>query len=182
MTAKIWTFNPENLYKDDALILDPFTSDPLILDPLISTSVIPDLSTIRVLVGGCFDVLHFGHIKFLQAAKALGNFLCIALESDEKIIQTKGRRPIHTQSQRAEILAHLRSVDEIVLLPFMTGYKDYFVLVQQLKPNYLAVTAGDPQIDNKQKQAVAISAELIIVTDNIPDFSSSHLIREQDWI
>lgn len=159
MTEKIWLFDPKNPHK---------------------TYKTEDFS--RVLVGGCFDVLHFGHIKFLEAAKALGNFLSIALESDEKIHQTKNRPTIHSQAQRAEILSHLCFVDEIILLPMMQNYEDYLNLVQHLKPRFLAITAGDPQLQSKQKQVETIGGELVIVVDNIPSFSSSHLIKEKDWI
>lgn len=158
MAAKIWQFNASLSADADAII------------------------SARVLVGGCFDVLHYGHVKFLQAAKALGGFLSIALEADEKIIHNKHRRPIHTQLQRAEILAHLRSVDEIILLPVMYCYEDYLAVVQHLKPQFLAVTAGDPQFNNKQKQAEAVAAQLVVVTDPISTFSSSHVIKEKDWI
>lgn len=165
MTAKIWLYNPNNL-----------------VETINETDVHPKETDKRVLVGGCFDVLHFGHIKFLQAAKALGNRLLVALEPDEKILENKKRRPIHTQLQRAEILSHLRFVDEIILLPCMTSYEEYLNFVQFIKPQYLAVTAGDSQLNNKQKQACVIGAKLVEVTDAIPSFSSSHLIKEKDWI
>jgi FAD synthetase len=131
-----------------------------------------------VLVGGCFDLLHYGHLKFLERAKALGDVLIIALEPDEKIQNSKGRNPIHSQKQRAEILSHLQFVDEIILLPLLQGFDDYLQVVQLLKPHYLAVTANDPQFANKQKQAEAVGAELVSVTDFISEFSSSKLIAE----
>ncbi len=170
----------------DCLLLQKFNPYSLFLENILTAKIWPYHSKehcgenilSRVLVGGCFDVLHFGHIKFLQAAKGLGHLLTIALEPDEKILQNKNRRPIHTQLQRAEILSHLRPVDEIILLPFMSGYEEYLLLIQQLKPNYIAVTEGDPQLNNKQKQAAAIAAELVVVTHHITTFSSSHLIKE----
>ncbi len=56
-----------------------------------------------VLVGGCFDVLHYGHLEFLHEAKKQGKYLIVALEPDETIIKYKKRKPIHNQLQRAKI-------------------------------------------------------------------------------
>ncbi len=73
-----------------------------------------------VLAGGCFDVLHPGHVIFLQKAKKEGDILVVLLESDEKVKRLKGDgRPIHTQEKRAENLSALKVVDFVVLLPFM---------------------------------------------------------------
>ena len=59
----------------------------------------------KVLVGGCFDFIHFGHISFLKQAKASGDYLIVALESDENVRLAKGdARPIHTQEQRKQKL------------------------------------------------------------------------------
>lgn len=131
-----------------------------------------------VLVGGCFDLLHYGHLIFLKSAKAAGDYLIVALESDASILKSKGRLPIHSQEQRAEILAELNCVDVVLLLPPLTGYEDYNHLVEMVSPQVLAVTEGDPQIANKQKQADTIGADLIIVNDLIEGISSS-IIRSK---
>ena len=78
-----------------------------------------------VLVGGCFDILHIGHIRFLKAARKQGDSLVVALESDEFIRLQKRREPFHTQAERAEILAALRSVDTVILLPLLSTDEDY---------------------------------------------------------
>lgn len=135
-------------------------------------------ATHKVLVGGCFDLLHYGHLNFLKSAKNQGECLIIALESDESIKASKGRPPIHTQQQRAEILAELECVDHILLLPPLNGYEDYSNLVQELNPEILAVTQGDPQTENKQKQADLIGASLVIV-NNLLDGLSSSIIRSK---
>ncbi|MBX9704072.1 MAG: bifunctional heptose 7-phosphate kinase/heptose 1-phosphate adenyltransferase, partial [Silvanigrellaceae bacterium] len=68
-----------------------------------------------VFTNGCFDILHAGHVKYLQQAKALGDFLVVGLNSDESIKQLKGpSRPIQTFLDRAEILASLACVDFVV--------------------------------------------------------------------
>lgn len=131
-----------------------------------------------VLVGGCFDILHFGHIKFLKKAKNEGDVLIVALESDENIKRLKGNgRPIHSQNQRAEMLASLEFVDLIICLPLMKDDKDYFELVKKIKPDVLAVTKGDPQLKNKGKQAKEIGAKVKIVTPYIKTASTTKLIK-----
>ena len=74
----------------------------------------PDKLKKRVLVGGCFDILHFGHATFLQKAREAGDVLIILLESDEFIVQIKKKKPVHIQQQRAEILSALGYVDYVV--------------------------------------------------------------------
>ncbi len=133
-------------------------------------------SNTSILVGGCFDVIHYGHLTFLKRAKQNADHLIVALESDEKISNAKKRAPIHTVEQRAEILANLRMVNEVVVLPFMNRYEEYLKLVTILKPTYLGVTEGDRELHNKQKQADAIHAQLIVVTANLESLSSSNII------
>ena len=100
-----------------------------------------NLKTKVVLVGGCFDILHFGHIYFLKKAKSLGDVLIVALESDENTRKLKGpSRPIHTQKQRKEMLEALRFVDKIISLPPLPNYRQ---LVAEIKPQIIAVTQGD---------------------------------------
>jgi len=132
----------------------------------------------KILVGGCFDLLHYGHLQFLERARALGDYLVVALESDEFIKTHKQREPIHTQDQRAKILRGLRVVDQVIELPYLQTYEDYFTLVKQIQPQVIAVTAGDPQLANKQKQAAAIGAEVIEVTALVENLSTKAIIAK----
>lgn len=132
----------------------------------------------KVLIGGCFDLLHYGHLKFIQSSKRCGNHLVIALESDESIYHMKGALPIHTQQQRAEILASLSCVDAVLLLPFLRGFQDYMTLVERVNPAILAVTKGDSQTENKEIQARAIGSRVVIVNQLIEGLSSS-IIRSK---
>ncbi len=132
-----------------------------------------------ILVGGCFDILHFGHIEFLKKAKELGDILVVALEPDERIMQSKKRVPIHTQEERAHNLLALRSVDHVIGLPLLEGFNDYLELVKNINPHIIAITDGDPQTSNKQKQADAINAQIIVVIDRIEPFSSSMIIQNK---
>ena len=117
-----------------------------------------------VLIGGCFDILHYGHINFLKNAKAVGDLLVVALEPDDLIFLSKKRLPIHTQSQRAINLTRLN------------GFKDYNQLVQDVRPNVIAVTSNDPQIHNKKIQAHNAGAKLKLVIDRIEKFATSKIL------
>ncbi len=114
-----------------------------------------------VLVGGCFDVLHYGHVTFLKEAKALGKTLVIALENDDAIVESKNRRVFHSQQQRAEILDSLFVVDEVLLLPDLKIYEEYLELVEAVKPSFIAYTEGDPYASNKERQAQHVGAKAV---------------------
>src|SRR3989338_6904442 len=118
----------------------------------------------KILVGGCFDVFHYGHLLFLRKEKEQGDTLIIALESDDFIRQHKKREQVHTQKQRAEILASLEFVDFIILLPLLSSYDSYLNLVKLIKPKIIAVTKGDPLMREKKRQAKAVGAHISIIT------------------
>lgn len=130
-----------------------------------------------ILVGGCFDIFHFGHLNFLRKAKKQGNLLVIALESDEFIRKRKRKEPIHNHSQRAQILAHLDMVDCVILLPLFKDYKDYLNLVESIKPSVIAVTKGDPYLFEKTKQALSIGAQLKIVCSLGVSHSTTKILK-----
>lgn len=69
-----------------------------------------------VTTNGCFDILHVGHVRYLEKAKSFGDVLIVALNSDKSVKSIKGdSRPINNENDRAEILSALRSVDYVVL-------------------------------------------------------------------
>ena len=117
-----------------------------------------------VLVGGCFDLLHFGHTQFLSAAKQLGDTLIVALESDENVRRMKGPlRPIHTQLQRQSMLLALRAVDKVICLPPMTTDQEYRDFILREHPDVIAVTEHDPILEKKRLHANAIGANLVVI-------------------
>lgn len=142
------------------------------------TSIFQNKKT--VLVGGCFDLIHYGHLKFLEAAKGQGNFLVVALESDKFIKKHKRKLPVHQQLERAEILSSLNMINMIVLLPFFQTNEEYFELVKKISPNIIAVTEGDKQLENKKKQAKLIGAEVKEVVTNLKNFSTRNIAKAFD--
>lgn len=69
-----------------------------------------------VTTNGCFDILHVGHVRYLEKAKSFGDILIVALNSDKSVKSIKGEsRPINNENDRAEVLSGLKSVDYVVL-------------------------------------------------------------------
>jgi len=131
-----------------------------------------------VLVGGCFDILHLGHIDFLEKAKEQGEVLVVLIEEDEKIRKDKGEgRPVNNQNNRALLLSKLRMVDYVVKLKEMKSDEDYDEVVKKIKPAIIAITEGDERVEKKKKQAKEIRAEVIEVSKLIPQQSSSQIIE-----
>jgi len=130
-----------------------------------------------VLAGGCFDILHAGHIAFLEKSKKVGDVLILLLESDEAIKKLKGEnRPINKQSIRAKILSAVEFVDFIILLPEKFETNDYRKLVKSISPDIIAVTAGDPNIKEKKSQAKEVGGKVKVVLKKLPDYSTTKLI------
>jgi rfaE bifunctional protein nucleotidyltransferase chain/domain len=71
-----------------------------------------------VVTNGCFDMLHLGHVRYLQAARALGDVLAVGLNGDQSVRELKGAdRPINNEGDRAELLAALEDVDFVAIFP-----------------------------------------------------------------
>ncbi len=92
-----------------------------------------------VFTNGCFDLLHIGHVRYLEQAATLGDVLIVGINSDTSVQKLKGpNRPIQNENDRAEILASLKAVDHTVLFTEDTPYN----LISKILPNVL-VKGGD---------------------------------------
>ncbi|EPE3794381.1 D-glycero-beta-D-manno-heptose-7-phosphate kinase [Campylobacter lari] len=123
-----------------------------------------------VFTNGCFDIMHYGHIKYLEKAKKLGDILVVGLNSDESIKRLKGNsRPINLEFQRACMLASMYFVDYVVIFNEDTPYE----LIEFLKPDVLVKGA-----DYKDKEVVGSNlvkkVELIDFEDG---FSTTNIIN-----
>ena len=124
-----------------------------------------------VFTNGCFDLLHAGHISFLETAKSFGDVLILGLNSDRSVTSLKGKeRPINIQSDRAYILAALEVVDYVVIFDEDTPYN----LINSIKPNIL-VKGSDYEGKDVVGQDIAEELRLIKF---IPNKGSSLTINK----
>ncbi len=129
-----------------------------------------------VLVGGCFDVLHLGHVHFLNEARKKGDLLVVFLESDDRIrLSKKSNLPIHSQIDRAKMLESLKAMDFVVLLPHLKD-EDYDNLVKDLQPDIIATTAGDPNLHHLIRTAKLVKAKVVSNIKAIDGYSSSKIV------
>jgi D-beta-D-heptose 7-phosphate kinase/D-beta-D-heptose 1-phosphate adenosyltransferase len=96
-----------------------------------------------VFTNGCFDILHVGHVRYLQAARALGDALLVAINSDRAVRELKGAgRPVMNEQERAEVLAALAAVDYVTVFDELSPRR----LITSLLPDVLA-KGGDYALD-----------------------------------
>ncbi len=96
-----------------------------------------------VFTNGCFDILHVGHVRYLQGARALGDALLVAINSDRAVRELKGAgRPVMSEDERAEVLAALSAVDYVLVFDELSPRR----LIAQLLPDVL-VKGGDYALD-----------------------------------
>ena len=132
-----------------------------------------------VVVTGVFDLLHIGHLRFLEAARRLGDQLIVGVESDERVRRWKGpNRPIQTEDDRLALLRALRVVDDVFLITGERVDPAYYAdLLRPFAARYIAVTADDPFLEQKRDAMRAIGVELRVVTPRIENYSTSHLVQ-----
>ena len=103
-----------------------------------------------IFTNGCFDILHAGHVRYLTAARALGDILIVGLNSDASVRKLKGKgRPVNPAPDRAEVLAGLRAVDHVVVFDEDTAEE----LVRRLQPD-IYVKGGDYSLDRLPESAI----------------------------
>lgn len=129
-----------------------------------------------VLTNGCFDLFHAGHVRYLQAARALGDALAVAINGDDSVNALKGKgRPLNTESDRAEIVAALACVDYVVTFPEVRVTQ----LIEKVRPS-IYVKGGDytPASLHPEERAALekIGAEIRILPFE-PGHSTSRLIE-----
>jgi rfaE bifunctional protein nucleotidyltransferase chain/domain len=129
-----------------------------------------------VLTNGCFDLLHVGHVRYLAAAKQLGEILVVGVNGDESVRELKGKgRPINSESDRAEVLAALEAVDHVVIFSELRVTR----LIKELRPNIYA-KGGDYTVETLNREEVATLSEIgarIEVLPLVPGKSTTNLIQ-----
>jgi len=126
-----------------------------------------------VFTNGCFDILHRGHLHLLREAKALGDLMIVAVNSDSSVRQIKGpSRPVITESERAELIAALEMVDYVTLFDELDPYR----LIEEIRPEIL-VKGGDWNKDEVVGgNIVEASGGKVIVIPYLKGFSTTQII------
>ena len=128
-----------------------------------------------VLTNGCFDVLHIGHTRYLQAARELGDVLVVAVNSDASIqaLQKGVERPINPEAHRMEVLAALACVDYVTVF----NEPDPLQVITMLKPDVL-VKGSDWSYHNiVGREFVERSGGTVTTIPMVPGLSTTALIR-----
>ena len=128
-----------------------------------------------VFTNGCFDILHAGHVRYLNAAKELGHILIIGLNSDSSVSALKGpTRPVNCEDDRAEVIAGLQAVDHVVIFSDDTAER----LVAMIKPD-IYVKGGDYTVDKlPEAQIAAAYGGKTVLIPEVPGRSSSNIIKK----
>ncbi|MDP8210981.1 MAG: D-glycero-beta-D-manno-heptose 1-phosphate adenylyltransferase [Candidatus Stygibacter australis] len=130
-----------------------------------------------VFTNGCFDILHRGHVQYLQAARELGDVLIVGLNNDDSVRRLKGvNRPVNSEIDRAIVLSALQDVDHVVIFTEDTPYK----LINTVKPDIL-VKGGDwkPE-DIVGSDIVLQSGGEVLSLDFIKGYSTTKTIEEME--
>ena len=130
-----------------------------------------------VLAGGVFDIIHPGHIHTLNAAKALGGVLVVAIATDKTAEKMKKRSPLHNQELRRELVSCLSMVDKAIV-----GHEDdIFQTVKEVKPDIIVL--GYDQVHQEKFisdgcKRINLNVEIVRLESPVPHLSSSQIEKE----
>ena len=130
-----------------------------------------------VLAGGVFDIIHPGHIHTLNAAKALGSILVVAIATDKTAKKMKKRSPLHNQELRRELVSCLSMVDRAIV-----GHEDdIFQTVKKVKPDIIVL--GYDQIHQEKFisdgcKRINLNVKIVRLESPVPHLSSSEIEKE----
>ena len=153
-------------------------------DKILSVDALPDWrSALRgqgkrlVVTNGCFDILHAGHVTYLDAARQQGDALLVGLNNDASVRQLKGeKRPINSEGDRAAVLAALQAVDAVCIFPEIRATR-FLALAQ---PD-IYVKGGDFKADELPKEERDIVASFggrIVTLGFVPGKSTTALLEK----
>jgi len=136
-----------------------------------------------VLASGTFDLLHLGHVKYLEDAKKAGGKnakLIVIVARDKTVEKRKGRKPVMPEDQRKALVESLKVVDEAIL-----GYEDFDMgkVIEEIKPDIIAVGHDQYNIENQVRKAVAkkgLNIQVIKIKKfGKPELNSSRKIKKK---
>jgi D-beta-D-heptose 7-phosphate kinase/D-beta-D-heptose 1-phosphate adenosyltransferase len=122
-----------------------------------------------VFTNGCFDVLHRGHVEYLEKSRALGDKLIVGLNSDASVRQLKSGRPVNSQDDRMAVLLALRWVDKVIIFDEPTPLQ----LIHRIKPDI--ITKGG---DYRPEQVVGFTlVKRVVIIPFLDGYSSTRIIN-----
>jgi rfaE bifunctional protein nucleotidyltransferase chain/domain len=125
-----------------------------------------------IFTNGCFDILHVGHIQYLEQSRALGDRLVVGLNSDESVRRIKGpTRPVNSQADRKRVLEALRCVDAVVIFDEDTPYD----LIVSLQPDI--VTKGG---DYRPEDVVGYGLSRVVVLPYVDGKSTTRILNHEN--
>ncbi|HKC63407.1 MAG TPA: adenylyltransferase/cytidyltransferase family protein [Pyrinomonadaceae bacterium] len=128
-----------------------------------------------VLANGCFDILHVGHIRYLEGAKALGDVLVVGVNSDEQVRAQKGLgRPLVPERERAEVIAALRAVDLVTIFTEPTVTE----LLLSIRPDFHAKGTDYTEESVPERDVVRSYGGRVCIVGDPKEHSSSEMIEK----
>lgn len=141
------------------------------------TKQMRELGKKLVATNGCFDLLHVGHVRYLQAARAKGDALIVGLNADASVRELKGAgRPLNNENDRAEVLAALECVDLVTIFPELRATR----FIETVRPN-VYVKGGDYNSDTLDAEERAALEKIRAKIDIVPfekGYSTSGLLEQ----
>ena len=128
-----------------------------------------------VFANGCFDILHVGHVRYLEAARALGDLLVVAVNSDAQVRALKGEgRPLVPERERAEVVASLRAVDLVTVFPEPTVTE----LLLSIRPDIHAKGTDYTEETVPERDVVRSYGGRVCIVGDPKDHSSTEIVRK----
>lgn len=127
-----------------------------------------------VLANGCFDLLHVGHVRYFEGARALGDLLIVGINSDEQVRALKGEgRPFMPERERAEIVASFRAVDIVTIFPESTVEE----LIRAIRPDVHAKGTDYTEETVPERDVVRSYGGRVAIVGDPKDHSTTETIR-----
>ncbi|HVF43605.1 MAG TPA: adenylyltransferase/cytidyltransferase family protein [Pyrinomonadaceae bacterium] len=127
-----------------------------------------------VFANGCFDLLHVGHVRYLEAARALGDLLVVGINSDEQVRRLKGEgRPHVPERERAEVVASLRAVDLVTIFPEPTVE----ALLLAIRPDIHAKGTDYTEETVPERRIVLSYGGRVLIVGDPKDHSSTDMVK-----
>jgi rfaE bifunctional protein nucleotidyltransferase chain/domain len=128
-----------------------------------------------VMANGCFDILHVGHVRYLEGARLLGDVLVVAVNADEQVRLLKGEgRPFVPERERAEIIAALRPVDFVTIFPERTVE----ALLRAIRPDIHAKGTDYTEESVPERDVVRSYGGRVMIVGDPKDHSSTEMVRK----